>query len=242
MSKTSADLYPMRVNPLDFKKGDVVKKIITDKIVTPYTGVVSSVVPSTNKVEVQWPHSMGMEDPWDLIKVNPFVTPPVVNKDKAYKTYQNSEDFQKHVEKMRHYNVLDDFLSEKIVPLVQRVSSLYNEHKSKKEAYITIVSEDEDNKRFASEILDKIYDDSLSFKRESSFLHEGEQKKANIVLSGNSNEGFWLDYSFGNHKANTYYESVQDAVNSFRKIEGILSSLDNNEENVNIVAKMASKK
>ena len=112
MNKVSADLYPMMVNPLAFQRGDCVKKIISDNITSPYVGIITSIVPSTNKVEVQWPQSIGFEDPWELIKVNPFFNPPVVNQDHFYQTYQNSEKVQKHIEDLRHYNVLHDFLAE----------------------------------------------------------------------------------------------------------------------------------
>ena len=45
-------LYPMTVAPEVFKPGDHVRKFISERSVSPYTGVVTQVVPSTYKVWV----------------------------------------------------------------------------------------------------------------------------------------------------------------------------------------------
>ena len=117
MNVNSTDLYPMQVNPSNFNRGDVVKKIITDSVKSPYVGVVTSVIPSTNKVEVQWPSGIALEDPWDLIKINPFIEPPVVKQDKAYPTFYNERGKQ-HAKSLKHYNVLDDFVTEFLKPVL----------------------------------------------------------------------------------------------------------------------------
>jgi hypothetical protein len=126
MNRVSEDLYPMRVNPLNFSRGDVVKKIYMDDVKTPYTGVVTRPIPSTNKVEVQWPYGMGMEDPWDLIKINPVIEPPVVNEDKSYKTYQNQLRADELCEELKPYNILKDYYVEKVKPILLHASYLYS--------------------------------------------------------------------------------------------------------------------
>jgi len=78
VNKQSNALYPNLVAPEDFRSGDVVKKIFGDIRVTPYLGVVLAIHPTTNTIDVRWPYGVGFENPQDLVRVNPWYTPPSV--------------------------------------------------------------------------------------------------------------------------------------------------------------------
>lgn len=228
------NLYPMMTTPLNFEKGDVVKKVITDQIQTPYVGVVTSVIPSTNKVEVQWPDSTGIEDPWELIKVNPIINPPVVNKDMFYNTYQNSEKVQDHVDKLKHYNVLAEYVNENVMPVLDEAKKLYNKRKTKKKAF-QVLSCQCDNKNIVQDVLDKVYNDAFSVKRSVEVFVDGEYHPAELSMSGNSEEGFNIKYAVGNDKRELYYESAQDAAENFKRLEGILVSLSKSKNDFQVV-------
>jgi hypothetical protein len=238
---TSEELFPMTVTPLNFTRGDVVKKIFTDNLTTPYVGVVTSVVPSTNKVEVQWPHGNGLEDPWDLIKVNPIINPPVVKQDKAYKTHQNQKAQQyneKFFKKLDHYNVLNEFVNENLQPLIMRISKFYNEGYSKKEAFEKVKLKYENNHILKS-ALDKIYNDSVYLKRTNVLDIEGNAKEASLEIKGNSNEGFKVSYSLGKNNQSNYFSSYKLAFEAFKTYEDIMVNLDNKQDYSDIVSKVA---
>lgn len=238
---TSEELFPMAVTPMNFSRGDVVKKIFMDNITTPYVGVVTSVVPSTNKVEVQWPHGNGIEDPWDLIKVNPIINPPVVKQDKAYKTYQNQKAQQYNenfFKKLDHYNVLNEFVSENLKPLIVRISKLYNEGFSKKEAFEKLKLKYENNHILAN-ALDKIYNDSVYLKRTNVLDIEGTAKEASLEIKGNSDEGFKVSYSLGKNNQSNYFSSYKLAFEAFKTYEDIMVNLDDKKDYADIVSKMA---
>ncbi|MDB4330299.1 hypothetical protein N9948_01110 [bacterium] len=239
---TAEDLYPMRVNPLNFTKGDAVKKIYMDNIQTPYVGLVTSVIPSTNKVEVQWPHGMGMEEPWDLIKVNPLINPPVVRQDKAYKTHQNqkakkyNEDYCKG---LGHYQVLNDYVSEQVMPLLMRSANLYNKGFSKKEAFQKLKPYS-DNKNILVNVVNRVFDDNVNFKRSNLIDVQGVPKEAEVSIEGDSDKGYQVSYKLGNCLETNYFESYRKAVEVFKKYEDILVSLDNKKDYSEIVAKVAN--
>ena len=82
-------LFPMMAAPEDFRPGDPVRKFVTEWNVTPYCGIVTHIVPATNKVWVQWPIEHSQESPECLVKVNPAVFGlPTVLKDKGYDSYE----------------------------------------------------------------------------------------------------------------------------------------------------------
>jgi len=239
MNRHPADLYPMRVNPLNFNKGDVVKKVITDSIKTPYVGIITSVIPSTNKIEVQWPQGMGMEDPWDLIKVNPIIHPPVVNEDKAYKTYQN-ELSQKYFEKIKPHRVLDEYVKEEIQPLLLHASDLYNEGLSKEQSF-KILSSEYDNLRSVVEALQKVFKDEIDVKKEKDILVDGDKKHVSLKIAGNDEEGFRVCCVFGNEKKEIFFDNIREAIESFKGFEGILNSLENAYDNSSVVGNVVKK-
>jgi hypothetical protein len=84
-------LYPMMVDPENFKPGDCVRKWVNAWNVTPFVGVVTHIAPVASKVWVQWPIEHTSECPESLIKVNPnFYGLPTVMKDKGYSSYEKS--------------------------------------------------------------------------------------------------------------------------------------------------------
>jgi len=237
MNRIAEDLYPMRVNPKNFSKGDAVKKIVTDGIQTPYVGVVTRPIPSTNKVEVQWPHSMGMEDPWDLIKVNPIFEPPVVNEDKSYSTYQNTTALKEHLHSLRHYNVLDDFMSEHVQPVIVFTSALYNDGLSKTEAYKKLSSKF-DKKDILENILNKVYSASYSERLATDIYSEDEYKFAELTLEGDCDHGFKVGYIIDGDEAKHYFKNPIAAVECFKGFEQIINALDSSRDYKGIVAKV----
>lgn len=89
-------LFPETVAPEVFKPGDHVRKFVSDQNVSPYSGVVTHVVPSTYKVWVEWPFGNQQEDPSYLIRVSPYQGLPVTVKDTGYDSYEKgvSEKFR----------------------------------------------------------------------------------------------------------------------------------------------------
>ena len=84
-------LFPMMSAPEDFRVGDCVRKFVTDSNVSPFTGIVTHIVPSTYKVWVQWPTANEQESPETLIKVNPLIYGmPTVHRDLGYSSYEKS--------------------------------------------------------------------------------------------------------------------------------------------------------
>jgi hypothetical protein len=218
----------MRVNPFNFQKGDVVKKTYTDKITTPYVGVVNAIIPSTNKVEVMWPHGMGMEDPWDLIKVNPLIHPPVVNEDKAYKTFQN-ELSHKYFEKIQPHGVIKQYLEDKLQPVLHRAASFYNDKLNKSEAFRRLSSEFE-HKQVVSEALDRIYNDEYALLV--------PYTNHDVYLCGNSDRGFKVSFCTGEDRKDVYYDNIQDAITTFDRFKEIAANLsgDSGESNKKHIA------
>lgn len=230
------NLYPMMTNPLSFRRGDVVKKIISHSDVTPYVGIITAVVPSTNKVEVQWPHDTNQEDPWDLIKINPFFHPPVVTHDHFYQSYDNSEKVQNEVAKMRHYNVLHDFMKENLQPIVMLAASLYNEGVSKQAAF-EAVSKEFDNKTLVFDALDRIYNDSINIKRATDLFVDGEYVNSSLSIIGDSNSGFKVSYALGSENEEYFFDNFKSAVETFKKLDGIFESLNASTDEATLVAK-----
>ncbi len=84
-------LYPSMVAPESFKIGDCVRKWVTEWNTTPFTGVVSQIVPSTSKVWVQWPIEHTAESPETLVKVIPEMAGlPSSLVDYGYGSYEKS--------------------------------------------------------------------------------------------------------------------------------------------------------
>jgi hypothetical protein len=84
-------LYPMMVAAEEFTPGDCVRKFITDHTVTSFTGVVSHIVPATQKVWVQWPTEVASESPETLVKINPAIAGlPTALTDMGYSSYEKT--------------------------------------------------------------------------------------------------------------------------------------------------------
>lgn len=243
MNTISTDLYPMAVNPLNFTRGDSVKKIFMDNITTPYVGIVTAVIPSTNKVEVQWPYGVGLEDPWDLIKVNPLIHPPVVKQDKSYKTYQNQKS-QKYNEdyckKLDHYSVLNDYLNENVSPIILKISQMYNKGLSKREAFIQSKNLS-DNFHILSSLINKIYNDKVNLKVDKELNISESKKIASVSMIGNSDEGFTVTYSLSNNSETRNFLSYQKAFKIFNEYKDIMNNLSENVDYKKIVSNVLKK-
>lgn len=82
-------LFPMMVGPEVFRPGDCVRKFITQDSLSPFSGVVTHIVPATSKVWVQWPVEHAQESPETLIKVNPAIFGlPTAILDSGYNSYE----------------------------------------------------------------------------------------------------------------------------------------------------------
>jgi len=234
----ATDMHPMRITPSNFTKGDVVKKIFMDNIQTPFVGVVTSVIPSINKVEVEWPHGMEQHDPWDLIKVNPLINPPTVKEDTAYDSYQN-EKAQRYNEdycdRIRHYSVLDEYLKENLLPVILKAASLYNDGYSKKDAFSKLRKNCE-NKTIVANALNRVFNDSVSIKRSNILTIDGVAQEADLSIEGNSDIGFKVSYKLGNKSEQNFYGSFKKAVSNFKNYEGILESIDSKDDLHSVVA------
>jgi len=238
MKRNSTDLFPMRVNPFNFNRGDVVKKVITDNIKTPYTGIVIAVIPTTNKVIVQWPNGEGYEDPWELIKVNPVIQPPVVNQDKAYPSFQN-ELSHRYFEKIKPNRVVEDFVKEEFCPILMHVSNIYNEGYSKAAAYKnTLLAFD--NKDLIQKGIDKIYSDNINIKFAKEVNVEGIIKKYSLKLVGDNEKGFNLMIESGNQKKIYRYANLIEAAKQFNNYKKIISGFKSDEDYAKVVHKVLS--
>jgi len=233
MNRISADMFPMMVSPQDFKINDVVKKIYMDNIQTPYVGIVTSVIPSTNKVEVQWPHSTGLEDPWDLTKVNPILHPPVVKKDKAYDTYQKRKNNEKYMKDLQHYSILDEYLKEHLKPILLHASDMYNDGYSKAKTYKCLTA-NFDNKDIIKNALDSLYNDDINITKATKLVIDGKETYSELIFKGNSNQGFKLAYILGNKEEKYSYDSYITAVENYNRLKGIFKSLTS-ENNLSLV-------
>jgi hypothetical protein len=86
-----ATLFPSMVDVESFSPGDCVRKFESTSKVTPYTGIVTHIVPATYKVWVQWPLEVSAESPETLVRVNPeFFGMPSAIKDKGYNSYEKN--------------------------------------------------------------------------------------------------------------------------------------------------------
>lgn len=81
-------LYPNSVAPEDFSIGQVVKKFVGGQI-SPYTGIVTQITPTTYKVWVNWAvGGVSPEDPEALITVPDFQSQSPVKGDSGYNSYE----------------------------------------------------------------------------------------------------------------------------------------------------------
>jgi len=238
MNRISADLFPMRVSPQDFKKGDVVKKIYMDNIQTPYVGVVTTVIPSTNKVEVQWPHGTGLEEPWELIKVNPILNPPVVKKDKAYDSYQKRKNSEGYMKGLQPYTILNDYLNEHFKPILLHASDMYNEGYAKSEAFRELTA-NFDNKDMVKTALESIYNDVIDITKTANLVIDGVDTYAELIFKGNSNNGFRLAYILGNYEEEHLSLNYKTAVENYERLLGIFGSLHSENKYASLVSKVA---
>ena len=92
----------MMADAENFCIGDCVRKFVSERAVTPYLGVVTQVVPSTQKIWVTWPTEHSQESPELLIKVNPAIAGmPTVSQDTGYSSWEKtlSNQMQGHLPK-----------------------------------------------------------------------------------------------------------------------------------------------
>lgn len=240
MNRISTDLFPMRVNPQNFQKGDVVKKIYMDNIQTPYVGVVTAVIPSTNKVEVQWPQDTGLEDPWDLIKVNPILNPPVVQEDKSYDTYQKRKNSDGYMKGLQPYTILNDFLNEHFKPIILHASDMYNEGYSKAEAYRNLTAKF-DNREMVKTALESLFNDEVDITKVANLVIEGEDTYSELIFKGNSSDGFRLAYILGSEEEEYSIADYKTAVENYDRLLGIFDSLKSENKYASLVSKVAKK-
>jgi len=240
MNRISADLFPMRVNPQDFKKGDVVKKIYMDNIQTPYVGVVTTVIPSTNKVEVQWPHSTGLEDPWDLVKVNPIINPPVVKEDKAYDSYQKRKNSEGYMKGLQPYTILNDYIKEHLKPILLHASDMYNEGYTKAEAFRGLTAEF-DNKDIIKHALNSLFNDEVNITKTANLVIDGQDTYSELIFKGNSDLGFRLSCILGNTEEEYIHSDYKTAVANYERLLGIYESLKSENKYASLVSKVAKK-
>jgi len=240
MNRISADLFPMRVNPQDFTKGDVVKKIYMDNIQTPYVGVVTSVIPSTNKVEVQWPHSTGLEDPWDLVKVNPIMNPPVVKEDKAYDSYQKRKNSEGYMKGLQPYTILNDYIKEHLNPTLLHASDMYNEGYTKAEAFRGLTAKF-DNKDIIKTALNSLFNDEVNISKTANLVIDGQDTYSELIFKGNSDSGFRLSCILGNTEEEYIHNSYKTAVENYERLSGIYESLKSGNKYASLVSKVAKK-
>lgn len=240
MNRISTDLFPMRVNPQNFKKGDVVKKIYMDNIQTPYVGVVTSVIPSTNKVEVQWPHGTGLEDPWDLTKVNPILNPPVVKEDKAYDTYQKRKNSEGYMKGLQPYTILNDYVNEHIKPIILHASDLYNEGYSKAEAYRSLAASF-DNKDMVRTALNSLFNVEVDVTKTANLVINGEDTYSELIFKGSCDDGFRLAYVLGTEEEEYFMGDYKTAVENYDRLLGIFDSLKSENKYASLISKVAQK-
>jgi len=95
-------LYPMMADAENFCVGDCVRKFVGEKAVTPYIGIVTQIIPSTQKIWVEWPTEHSQESPELLYKVNPAISGmPTVRQDSGYSSWEKnlSERMHGHISK-----------------------------------------------------------------------------------------------------------------------------------------------
>lgn len=63
-------MYPFTVQAYDFKPGDWVQELLSDRYASAYMGKVLHILPKANKVVVKWPTRISQADPEWLVKVN----------------------------------------------------------------------------------------------------------------------------------------------------------------------------
>jgi len=240
MNKISADLFPMRVNPQDFKKGDVVKKIYMDNIQTPYVGLVTAVIPSTNKVQVQWPHGTGLEDPWDLVKVNPMLNPPVVNEDKAYDTYQQRINSDEYIKGLQPYTILNDYLNDHVQPVILQASDMFNEGYSKAEAFRNLTASF-DNKDIVKQALNSVFDVDVNITKTASLVIDGVDTHSELIFRGNSDSGFRLAYILGDSEEEYSFGDYKTAFDNYNRILSIFENLNTENRYASLVSRVAKK-
>lgn len=234
----STDLFPQRVSPLNFAKGDVVKKIYMDNIQTPYVGIVTAIIPSTNKVEVQWPDSTGLEEPWELIKVNPILNPPVVNQDKSYDTYQKRINSDGHINGLQHYTILNDFISEHVKPILLHASDMYNEGYSKSEAYRGLTAKF-DNRDIVKTALNGIFNDEVNVVKTANLVIDGEDTYSELIFKGSSDAGFKVAYILGTEEKELFFDNYKSATENYVRISEVFDSLEVTNKYSAIVSKVA---
>jgi len=240
MNRISADLFPQRVNPQNFTKGDVVKKIYMDNIQTPYVGVVTAVIPSTNKVEVQWPDSTGLEEPWELIKVNPIINPPVVKEDKAYDTYQKRKNSEDYLRDLQPYTILKDYVDEHLKPILLHASDMYNEGYTKAEAFRGLTA-NFDNKDLIKTALNSIFNVEVDVVKTANLDIDGEDTFSKLIFKGNSDDGFRLSYILGDSKEEYTINDYKTAKENYDHLLNIFESLQIKNKYASLISKVSKK-
>jgi hypothetical protein len=118
-------LYPSAVAPENFQIGECVRKWVTEWNVTPFTGIVTQVVPATYKVHVQWPIGNATpEDPETLIKVNPAISGmPTVMLDSGYDSAEKAISERDHGKVPHRITPSRDLTKPRALPLMPMMFS-----------------------------------------------------------------------------------------------------------------------
>jgi hypothetical protein len=147
-----------------------------------------------------------IEDPWDLIKLNPIINPPVVNEDKAYKTYQN-ELSHKYFEKLQPHQILNEYLNNEFQPILLTGCELYNKGTPKKAAYFKLTSEF-DNKRLVKFVKNHINEKKFDIIHKTISLEQIDEIPAleyNITRSRNTADAVTATSKYHTTKANSTF-------------------------------------
>lgn len=78
------------VNATDFNVGDVVK-LVSQDLAANHVGVVTHILPKSDKVNVQWAWGNKSESPEQLLRVPKDWYPPVVQRDTTYSSWETDK-------------------------------------------------------------------------------------------------------------------------------------------------------
>ena len=240
MERTTSNLFPMTITPFNFNKGDLVKKCITELVVSPFVGIVTAIIPSTNKVEVQWPYDRNtIEDPSELIKVNPFINPPTVKEDLGFNTYQKNLS-DKENNPIQPHDILKEYLNTEFRPILLKAAQMYNQGMNKRTAFFELLSEC-NNKHMVISAVEKVYKNEINLKIEKEISFNSDIKKVKLTLSGDDASGFDLFCNLEDNPTEIHFNDLKTALSNFKKLEEVISKLTCDEDTLTKIVKQAQK-
>lgn len=122
------------VNATDFNVGDVVK-LVSQDLAANHVGVVTHILPKSDKVNVQWAWGNKSESPEQLLRVPKDWFPPVVQRDTAYSSWETDKS-EKMFGKLPS-NRRASIATRISLRFENRVSSVFNEVVHLKEKSLT---------------------------------------------------------------------------------------------------------